>query len=213
MTTNRRTFIAGSLAATAATAVPLRDAMAQQELKLASFVPPTHVDLDRRASRLDATRSRSCSNNQLTVRLFPAMQLGGKPPELYRQVVQGISDIDLHAAGLHVGRLPDDGADRIAGHRQQRRGRHAQALGSTSTSILARDFKGTKVLMLWNSDAASLMSQGEADPHARRHQGHEDPHAVGRAVRAARGARRDADRYAGEPDLQQPRPRRDRRHA
>ena len=35
--------MAGSLAATAATALPLRSALAQQELKLASFVPPTHV--------------------------------------------------------------------------------------------------------------------------------------------------------------------------
>ena len=39
MTTNRRTFMAGSLAATAATVLPIRNALAQQELKLASFVP------------------------------------------------------------------------------------------------------------------------------------------------------------------------------
>ena len=46
------------------------------------------------------------SNNQLTVRLFPAMQLGGRPPDLYRQVVQGISDITFTLPGYTSGDFP-----------------------------------------------------------------------------------------------------------
>jgi TRAP-type C4-dicarboxylate transport system substrate-binding protein len=78
MTTDRRSLIAGSLAATAASVVPWGGAMAQQELKLASFVPPTHViwtDVITPWTREVA----KLSNNQLTVRMFPAMQLGGRP--------------------------------------------------------------------------------------------------------------------------------------
>ena len=132
MRTTRRTFVTGAAAATAAAG--LSPALAAEELKLHSFVPPTHVIWTDVLAPW-AQRWRKRSNNELTVRLFPAMQLGGRPPDLYRQVVQGITDIDLHAARLHVGRLPDDGADRTARHRQQRRRRHQEAVGATSTSF------------------------------------------------------------------------------
>jgi hypothetical protein len=41
MRATRRTFVTGTLATTAAAAVPWRSALAQEELKLHSFVPPT----------------------------------------------------------------------------------------------------------------------------------------------------------------------------
>ena len=66
------------------------------ELKLHSFVPPTHVIWTDVLTPWAADVAKR-SNNQLTIKFFPAMQLGGKPPELYRQAVQGIADIDLHA--------------------------------------------------------------------------------------------------------------------
>ena len=46
VTTTRRTFMAGSLAATAATALPLHRALAQTELKLASFDQPQLLQKD-----------------------------------------------------------------------------------------------------------------------------------------------------------------------
>jgi TRAP-type C4-dicarboxylate transport system substrate-binding protein len=159
VTTNRRTFLAGSLAATAATALPIRSALAQQELKLASFVPPTHViwtDVITPWTREVA----KLSNNQLTVRMFPAMQLGGRPPDLYRQVVQGISDITFTLPGYTSGdfpmmaltELPGTAANAADGTRK---------IWKLFDQYLARDFKDTKVLMLWNSDSASLMSRSK----------------------------------------------------
>ena len=159
VTTNRRTFMAGSLAATAATALPMRNALAQQELKLASFVPPTHViwtDVITPWTREVA----KLSNNQLTVRLFPAMQLGGRPPDLYRQVVQGISDITFTLPGYTSGDFPMMALTELPGTAESADDGTARS-GSCSTSILARDFKDTKVLMLWNSDSASLMSRAK----------------------------------------------------
>ena len=159
VTTNRRTFIAGSLAATAATALPLRSALAQQELKLASFVPPTHViwtDVITPWTREVA----KLSNNQLTVRLFPAMQLGGRPPDLYRQVVQGISDITFTLPGYTSGDFPMMALTELPGTAESAED-GTNKIWKLFDKYLARDFKDTKVLMLWNSDSASLMSRAK----------------------------------------------------
>ncbi|MBX9773866.1 MAG: TRAP transporter substrate-binding protein [Xanthobacteraceae bacterium] len=159
MTTTRRTFMAGSLAATAATALPTRSALAQTELKLASFVPPTHViwtDVITPWTREVA----KLSNNQLTVRLFPAMQLGGRPPDLYRQVVQGISDITFTLPGYTSGDFPMMALTELPGTAQSAED-GTKKIWKLFDKYLARDFKDTKVLMLWNSDSASLMSRAK----------------------------------------------------
>jgi TRAP-type transport system periplasmic protein len=157
VTTTRRTFIAGSLAATAATAMPARNALAQQELKLASFVPPTHViwtDVITPWTREVA----KVSNNQLTVRLFPAMQLGGRPADLYRQVVQGIVDATFTLPGYTSADFPMMALTELPGTAESAED-GTRKLWSHFDRFLARDFKDTKVLMLWNSDTAGLMSK------------------------------------------------------
>jgi len=160
MLTNRRTLLTGSLAATAAAAMPWRAAQAQAtELKLHSFVPPTHViwtDVITPWSQEVAKLSKGA----LTVRLFPAMQLGGRPPDLYRQVLQGISDATFTLPGytsadfpmMALTELPGLGNSADDGTRK---------LWQRFDKYLARDFKGTKVLMLWNSEAACLMSKAK----------------------------------------------------
>jgi TRAP-type C4-dicarboxylate transport system substrate-binding protein len=159
VTTTRRTFVAGSLAAAATTALPMRSARAQTELKLASFVPPTHViwtDVITPWTREVA----KLSNNQLTVRLFPAMQLGGRPPDLYRQVVQGISDITFTLPGYTSGDFPMMALTELPGTADSADD-GTKKLWKLFDKYLSRDFKGTKVLMLWNSDTASLMSRAK----------------------------------------------------
>jgi hypothetical protein len=84
MPTSRRTFLKATLASSVVAGVPLRGAFAQEELKLHSFVPPTHVIWTDVITPW-AQEVAKLSGGKLTVRLFPAMQLGGKPPELYRQ--------------------------------------------------------------------------------------------------------------------------------
>jgi TRAP-type C4-dicarboxylate transport system substrate-binding protein len=158
-TSNRRTFMAGSIAAAAAVTLPMRSAMAQQELKLASFVPPTHViwtDVITPWTREVA----KASNNQLTIRLFPAMQLGGRPPDLYRQVVQGISDITFTLPGYTSAEFPMMALTELPGTAESATD-GTQKIWKLFDKYLARDFRGSKVLMLWNSDSASLMSRAK----------------------------------------------------
>ena len=159
MQTTRRTFVTGTLAATATGGVSWHSAWAKEELKLHSFVPPTHVIWTDVITPWTQEVAK-ISKGELTVRLFPAMQLGGRPPDLYRQVLQGISDATFTLPGYTsadfpmmaltelpgVGDSADDGTRKLWQHFDK---------------YLARDFKGAKVLMLWNSEAACLMSKAK----------------------------------------------------
>jgi TRAP-type transport system periplasmic protein len=158
MNTSRRRFLQGTAAAAAAAGLPASQAFAQSsvELKLASFVPPSHsiwVDPITPWSKDVAARS----NGKMTVRLFPSMQLGGKPPELYRQMVQGIADVVFTLPGytssdfpmMSMSELPGTATDAEDGTRKL----------WANYKFFEKEFEAAKMLMLWNSDTAGLMSR------------------------------------------------------
>ncbi len=158
---SRRTFATGALGATALAGLPLSRTWAQAatEIKLHSFVPPTHVIWAKVLVPWAAEVGQK-SGNKINVRLFPSMQLGGTPPQLYRQTVQGVTDASFSLPGYTSADFPmmaltelpgtansaDDGTKKLWSHFER---------------FLARDFKDSKVLMLWNSDSASLMSRSK----------------------------------------------------
>jgi TRAP-type C4-dicarboxylate transport system substrate-binding protein len=159
MHTTRRTFVTGSLAATAAASLPWSPARAATELKMHSFVPPSHsIWVNPLTPWTKEVASRS--KGELTVRMFPSMQLGGRPPELYRQMVQGISDIVFTLPGytasdfpmMSLTELPGTATDAEDGTRK---------LWANFDKFFAKEFKDAKVLMLWNSDTAGIMSRAK----------------------------------------------------
>jgi TRAP-type C4-dicarboxylate transport system substrate-binding protein len=162
MTTSRRTFLKSSLAATVATSLPAPAVLAQAgavELKMHSFVPPTHVIWTDVLTPWAADVAKR-SNNQLTIKMYPAMQLGGKPPELYRQAVQGIADMVFTLPGYTSADFPMMALTELPGTATSADD-GTKKLWANFDKFLARDFKDTKVLMLWNSDSASLMSKAK----------------------------------------------------
>jgi len=158
MHATRRTFLTGALATTAAAGAP-RGTLAQgaEELKLATFVPPTHIIMARVLTPW-AQELAAKSNNRLTVRFFPSMQLGGKPPELYRQTLQGISDICFTLPGYTSGDFPMMALTELPGMASNAED-GTKKLWTHFDRFLAREYQGAKVLMLWNSDTASIMSK------------------------------------------------------
>ncbi len=161
MHTTRRTFLKGTVAAATAVGMPSIPALAQgaEEIKLHSFVPPTHVIWVDVLTPWAAEVAK-LSNNRLTVKLFPAMQLGGRPPELYRQTVQGITDATFTLPGYTSGDFPMMALTELPGTATSAED-GTKKLWANFDKFLARDFKDTKVLMLWNSDNASLMSKNK----------------------------------------------------
>jgi len=163
MSTTRRTFLKSSIAATAAAGLPAPTVLAQgaaEEIKLHSFVPPTHVIWTDVITPWAADVAKR-SNNRLNIRLFPAMQLGGKPPELYRQTLQGITDATFTLPGYTSNDFPMMMLTEMPGTANSAED-GTKKLWAHFDKFLARDFKGTKVLSLWNSDSASLMAKSKA---------------------------------------------------
>lgn len=74
-------------------------------LKMHQFLPaqatvPTHV-LDVWADKIEAD-----SGGRIKIERYPAMQLGGRPPELVDQVIDGVADIVWTLPGYTPGRFP-----------------------------------------------------------------------------------------------------------
>lgn len=157
MLTNRRTFLQGTAAAAMAAGLPWDAALAAEELKLHSFVPPTHVIWTDVLTPWSQDVAR-ISKNELTIKLFPAMQLGGRPPELYRQTVQGITDATFTLPGYTSNDFPMMALTELPGTATNADD-GTKKLWANFDKFLAREYKDTKVLMLWNSDTASLMSK------------------------------------------------------
>jgi len=78
---------------------------AEVTLRLHQFLPAqAHVPknvLDPWADKIEAE-----SGGRIEIERYPAMQLGGKPPELIDQVVDGVVDIVWTVAGYTPGRFP-----------------------------------------------------------------------------------------------------------
>jgi TRAP-type transport system periplasmic protein len=162
MPTSRRTFLKSTLAAGAATALPWRPARAQGaiELKVHSFVPPMHSIwvgvLIPWAKEMEAK-----SGGKLKFTLYPSMQLGGKPPELYRQMVQGISDIVFTLPGYTSRDFPMMGLTELPGTATDAFDGTKKLWERLGQGYFDKEYADAKILMLWNSDNAGFMTRAK----------------------------------------------------
>jgi TRAP-type C4-dicarboxylate transport system substrate-binding protein len=100
-----RTFIARSVAFLALALAGTAHAQAPVTLKVHHFLPPgstTHAKLlVPWCERLEKE-----SAGRLKCQLYPSMQLGGTPPQLYDQARDGIADVVWTLPGYTAGRFP-----------------------------------------------------------------------------------------------------------
>ena len=153
MITNARVMLA--LAAGALTLSPA--SVPAQELRLSTFVPPVHV-IYREILTPWAADVAKATNGQVKVTLYPSMQLGGKPPELFRQAVDGVVDLVFTLPGYTSPAFPRTGIIELPGLKQD---------GFAATDMmwdlldpyLLPEFQGTKVIALWGAEDAGLMTR------------------------------------------------------
>ena len=74
-------------------------------LRYHSFLPMPHSS-NSKFVKPWGERLKKESNGELVVEMYPAMQLGGKPPQLIDQVRDGVVDIIWTVAGYTPGRFP-----------------------------------------------------------------------------------------------------------
>lgn len=89
-----------------ATALGSAAASAQEVvLKVAHFLPPPSTAHSKFITPWCDKIARE-SNNRMKCQIYPAMQLGGTPPQLYDQARDGVADIVWTLPGYTAGRFP-----------------------------------------------------------------------------------------------------------
>ena len=156
MMKHARGFAAGLLGAAALAGMsPL--SQAQVELRLSTFVPPVHI-IYKEIIVPWAAQVEKQTGGQVKVTLYPSMQLGGKPPELFRQAADGVVDLVFTLPGYTSPAFPRTGIIELPGLKED---------GFAATDMmwdlldpyLLPEFKGTKVIAIWGAEDAGLMTR------------------------------------------------------
>ncbi|SPF78040.1 TRAP transporter substrate-binding protein [Pseudoprimorskyibacter insulae] len=102
---NKRTlmkFVGGTALAT----VMATGAMAADvTLRLHQFLPP-QANVPVQVLDVWADKIEAASNDRIEIQRFPSMQLGGTPPQLMDQAIDGVADIVWTVVGYTPGRFP-----------------------------------------------------------------------------------------------------------
>ncbi len=98
--------IIGFFGGAAAAAILAGTAMAQEvTLKLHQFLP-AQANVPKQVLDVWADNVEKDSGGRIKVERYPSMQLGGKPPELMDQAINGVADIVWTVVGYTPGRFP-----------------------------------------------------------------------------------------------------------
>ncbi|MBW4961745.1 TRAP transporter substrate-binding protein [Sulfitobacter sp. CW3] len=101
----RRTIM-GAAAAALAVGMSATGALAQDvTLRMHQFLPP-QANVPKQVLDVWADKVQADSGDRIKVERYPSMQLGGKPPELMDQAIDGVADIVWTVVGYTPGRYP-----------------------------------------------------------------------------------------------------------
>ncbi|MDB2408111.1 TRAP transporter substrate-binding protein [Jannaschia sp.] len=102
--TTRRTF-AALLSATALAATTLPALAQEVTLKLHQFLP-AQANVPKLILDVWADNVEEASGGRIEVERYPSMQLGGSPPQLIDQAIDGVADVVWTVVGYTPGRFP-----------------------------------------------------------------------------------------------------------
>jgi TRAP-type C4-dicarboxylate transport system substrate-binding protein len=153
MMIGRRRFLKIAGAAVAMPAV-IRDAHAQTPqvtLKLHHFLSPV-ANAHSRLLVPWARKVEKDSGNRIRIEIFPSMQLGGTPAQLYDQARNGIADIVWTLPGATPGRFPKIEVFELPFVANKRAVVNAQAVQAFYETQLRAEFEDVHPLSLWAHD-------------------------------------------------------------
>ncbi|EAQ43881.1 C4-dicarboxylate ABC transporter [Phaeobacter inhibens] len=140
----RNLLLGSAVAAMAATG-----ALAQEvTLKLHQFLP-AQANVPKLVLDVWADKVEADSNGRIKVDRFPSMQLGGKPPELYSQAVDGIADVIWTVVGYTPGRFPTTEVFELPFFVQDARAASCAFWKMHEEHTRDGEFKDTKILATW----------------------------------------------------------------
>ncbi|MCS6891145.1 MAG: TRAP transporter substrate-binding protein [Rhodovarius sp.] len=157
--TPRRTLLVGALAAPAL--LPPKAARAQEvTLRLHHFLPAAS-NVHRTFLTPWAQKVAADSNNRIRVQIFPAMQLGGAPPQLYDQARDGVVDIVWTLPGNTPGRFPRIEVFELPFVAHRRAIVNVQAVQTLFERRMREEFRETHIICAWGHDAGVIHARRE----------------------------------------------------
>lgn len=159
MSVSRRRFLATASASVAAPAVlrvtPAR--AADVTLKLHHFLPavsnPHTKFLTPWAKKVEAD-----SGGRIKIDIFPSMQLGGAPPQLFDQAKDGVADIVWTLPGNTPGRFPSTEVFELPFVPSRKSLTNSQACWEYAETNLKDETKDVKLLCFWAHDHGLIHS-------------------------------------------------------
>ena len=141
--------------ATAATLAAMAlPAAAQETLKMHHFVPPKAPPSSRFMMPW-SEKVMKASGGKIKIDLFPAMQLGGTPPQLVDQVRDGVVDLTFTLPGYTADRFPRTEVFEVP-FLHTRASATAQALQDYFDKYLKEEYSAYKVILLYTHDGAVI---------------------------------------------------------
>ena len=127
--------------------------------KLHHFLPPLSV-AHSQVLKPWADKIFADSKGRIKIDIYPAMQLGGKPPELYNQVRKGIVDLVWTVSGYTPGRFPHGEVFELPFMPGTAKST-SMALMEYSLSEMQKDLKDIHVIALHTHAPGSLHSRNK----------------------------------------------------
>jgi TRAP-type transport system periplasmic protein len=156
MTINRRNLMLGVGAVVSAPAI-ITGAAAQAvvTLKLHHFLPPVSNGHAKMLAPW-AKKVEEDSQGKIKIDIFPSMQLGGTPPQLYDQARDGVADIVWTLPGSTPGRFPTTEVFELPFICVEKGITNARAAQEFANTYLKDEVKDVKLLSYWAHDGGHI---------------------------------------------------------
>lgn len=158
--TTRRTALLGAIAAPALLGAQAQAQTAEVTLRLHHFLPAVS-NVHRHFLMPWAAKIGAESQGRLRVQIFPAMQLGGAPPQLYDQAKDGVVDIIWTLPGNTPGRFPSIEVIELPFVAHKRASVNARVVQELYETRFRQEFADTQILCAWAHDAGVIHARRE----------------------------------------------------
>lgn len=108
-----------------------------------------------------AEKIEAASNGRIDIEVYPSMSLGGAPPQLYRQAVDGVADIIWMVNGYTPGLFARSEVFELPGIFNGNIEAMNLAMNDVFAAHLAEEYKGVKVLWLHTHGGNALQMKGK----------------------------------------------------
>lgn len=156
----RRHLLAAPLLAMPALLRPGAARAQEVTLRLHHFLPAVS-NVHRFFLQPWAQKVAAESNNRIRIQIFPAMQLGGAPPQLFDQARDGVADIVWTLPGNTPGRFPRIEVFELPFVAHKRAAVNVQAVQALVERRMQEEFRDVHLITAWGHDAGVIHSRRE----------------------------------------------------